>query len=114
LASDRNRSIGDTLSEESLSASWSAGDLSIGFCRFFILLDQLSVGQPPSSNRRYHLSEPTAVVLFAFVKPKGLLIEIGVKVSRVNADIGTFAGPLQETPEVFNIVGMDVAIHEFR
>jgi hypothetical protein len=84
LAKDVNRSSGVALSETSeLAASLSR--FSLGFGRFAILSDQLRIGQPP----------------------EGLLVEIGVEVSLIDADIGSFQHTLEQTPIIFGAVYVD-------
>jgi hypothetical protein len=46
------------------------------------------------------------------VEPKGLLVEIGVEVNRVNADVGSLKGALQEAPEVLDAVRVYVVANE--
>jgi hypothetical protein len=50
--------------------------------------------------------------VFTLVEPEGWLIEIGVQVDGINADVGSLEGPLQQGPKVLDAVGVDVAIDE--
>jgi hypothetical protein len=96
LANDLNLSSGAALSATSALAASLTG-FSAGKCWRAILPDQLRVGQSPSGDGRCHLAESSAIVVFALVEPEGLLVEIGIKVYRINADVGSFEGPLQQT-----------------
>jgi hypothetical protein len=50
--------------------------------------------------------------VLTLIEPKGLLIEIGVKVNWVNADVGSLERPLQEAPEVLDAVGVYAVANE--
>ena len=70
------------------------------------------ISQPLSGDRRYRLSEPSAVIIGTLVEPESLFVEIPVKMNRINADVGSLEGAFQEAPKVLNIVRMDVIAHE--
>ena len=101
-ARDLNRSIDEAELALSADATASAAFLSffsvrVRFC--VILSGQFCVGQTPPCDGRCHLSEPSAIVVFALVEPEGLFVEIGVKMNRVNADIGSLESPFEQTPK---------------
>src|SRR5690349_17133205 len=48
----------------------------------------------------------------SLVEPKSLLVEIPVKMRRVNTDISALEGSLQETPEILDVVGVNVAANK--
>ena len=50
--------------------------------------------------------------MFALVEPEGLFVEIGVKVNRINADVGSLESPFEQAPKILNVVSVDVAMHE--
>jgi hypothetical protein len=53
--------------------------------------------------------EPSRIGVVAFVESERLLIEVSEQVKRLNADIGSSDSPLQQGPEVFKSVGVDMA-----
>ena len=42
-----------------------------------------------------------------------MLIEVAEQMERLNADIGALDPALEQTPEVFHCVGVDVSVHVF-
>jgi hypothetical protein len=50
---------------------------------------QFAVGKSLTRNRRYHLPEPPAVLVIAFIESERLLVQIPAEMRRVNADIGS-------------------------
>jgi hypothetical protein len=78
-----------------------------------ILSSQLLVRQPLSSDRRTDLPKPLAILVFPFIEPESLFVQVPAQMRRVNTHIGALKGPLQETPEILDIVGMNVTPHEF-
>jgi hypothetical protein len=105
-----NRSF--ALAPSGIGFASSSPRFSVRFRLCSILPDQLHIGQPLSGNRRYHLSEPTAVVVFAFVEPEGLFVEIPIKMDWVNADVGSLKGAFQKAPEILDVVSVDVVAHK--
>ena len=60
------------------------------------------------------LEEPARVIVFPLVKPERLLIQVSEQMKRFNADIGSANPALEQAPEVFQPVGVDVAANVFR
>lgn len=77
-----------------------------------ILPRQICVSQPPPGDGRCHFAEPDAIVVFAFIEPEDLFVEICIKVNRVNADVGSLEGPFKQAPKILDIVGVNVAAYE--
>jgi S-adenosylmethionine hydrolase len=55
--------------------------------------------------------ETLAVGSLAAVKPERLLIKVTKQVERFNADIGSFDGPLQKRPEIFDPISVNQAVN---
>jgi hypothetical protein len=53
------------------------------------------------------------VVIASLIEPEGLFVQIPAQMYRIDRDIGPLEGPLQEAPEILNVVGVGVAVHEF-
>src|SRR6202040_446627 len=77
-----------------------------------ILSDQPRICQPLAGDRRAHLAEPSTIVALSLVEPEGLLVEVPTQVRRINTDVSPFEGTFQETPEIFDIIGMDLSANE--
>jgi hypothetical protein len=71
--------------------------------------DKGLVGQPFSYNAVADLVEAVGIGALSSIVPERFFIEISKQVKRLNTDIGTLDGPLQEAPEILNSVGMDFA-----
>src|SRR5205823_1726028 len=69
---------------------------------------QIAVGDAPSHNIGQYADESRAIVAGALIEAAHLLIHIAEQVERVHADVGAFDRPLQQAPEVFQAVGMDL------
>jgi len=74
---------------------------------------QLAVGDAPSDNTRERTHEPFPVVALALIEAAHLLVNIPEQVERVNADVGPFDRPLEQRPEVFEAIGVDLPAHIF-
>ena len=63
--------------------------------------------------RLEHLFEriPEEVRILAIVETPCLLIEVTKQVVRFDAHVGTTDATLEQTPEVFKPVGVDVSVH---
>jgi hypothetical protein len=69
------------------------------------------IGQTFASNRGHKTLEASAVVgVFAVVVTKHLLGDVSVQVERLDRDVSTTEGALQETPEVLDTVCVDVTV----
>jgi hypothetical protein len=76
--------------------------------RVGILASQFTVGDALSGDLRHGESEALGVVgVQAVIKTKGLFVHIAKQMKRLNRNVGSAQGPLQEAPEVFQPVGMD-------
>jgi len=83
--------------------SWNRGNL-------FCLADELLVGHAPSDNLLHRCNEPLGVRQFPIVEPERLLVQIPEQMERFDAHVRPLDATLQETPEVFHAVGVDLAI----
>src|ERR1022692_676370 len=77
------------------------------------LAGQLIVGQAPSNNVPNRDIQSFRIGHAAVVKAVCLLIEVAEKVEGLDADVGASDGPLEQAPEVFQPVGVNVAAHVF-
>lgn len=77
--------------------------------RALTIRGQCQVGETAAHDASDGFQEATLIVVFAFVEPEGLFVQIAEKVFRVHADIGAFQSPFEKCPEVFETVGMNVA-----
>src|ERR1035441_2527015 len=75
------------------------------------LAGQLLVGDSASDNLFHYSNETLRVRGLAVVVAKCLFIDIAEQVERLNADVRAMQATLQETPEVFHRVGVDLAVH---
>src|SRR5712664_4380539 len=69
---------------------------------------QVAVGHAPSNDIGQDAHEPRAVVTLALVEAAHLLVNIPEQMERVNGNVGAFDRSLQERPEVFQAVGVDL------
>ena len=87
------------------------------FCRFPLLPDQLLVGETLSYDLGKNGFESKEVARlpgnagFAVVKAKSLFVNVAEQVEGLNADIGAMDATLQETPEVFRSVGVNLPVN---
>src|SRR6266849_3319264 len=75
-----------------------------------LLRDQFRVSQTFSHYASQCLNESTLVIIFAFVKPKCLLVEIPKQMKRLDVDVSSMKGTFQKRPEVFQSVRVDMAL----
>src|SRR5437773_2309286 len=75
------------------------------------LRGELLVGEPPARDRIQSVYEAFATRLLASIEPECLLVEVAEEVERLDAHIRPPDGPLEEPPEIFHAVHMDVAVH---
>src|SRR6266513_5305781 len=75
----------------------------------FLLADKLRVSETFSDYSGNNFHEPASVVVFALVEPKRLFVQISEQVERLNAHVCPFDSALQERPEVFQPVCVDMA-----
>jgi hypothetical protein len=73
--------------------------------------NQLLVGEALADNRAADALEPTRIVGLAVVVAEGLLIEIAEQVERLNADVGSLDGSLEQAPEILQTVGVDATVN---
>jgi hypothetical protein len=64
-----------------------------------------------ASKNRNRFHEPISVSSLGCVESRSLFIEITEKVKRFYRNVGAWNGPLQQTPEVFNAVRVNVTIN---
>lgn len=82
---------------------------NLGKPRTRSLAGQLSIGKPFAENAFNSANEPGGVAGLPVVIAIGLLIKVSEQVERLNADVSSLDGPLQETPEVLNPIGVNLA-----
>ncbi len=88
-----------------------------GSFRFFILLRrQFSVGETLADNLRAQKTEAVAIVhrvilWGAIVEPEALLIQVPEQMEWFNAHISSIQSTLQQRPEIFNSVCVNLAAH---
>src|SRR5437773_12535417 len=72
----------------------------------------LLVGQAATFNLTHCLSESVRVVFLSpIVVAKRLFVKVAEQVKRLNTDVGSMKGTLQEAPEILHRVGMNRAVH---
>jgi len=101
-----------------LPASPAVGGLSAFLCLPFLRLRrnrprELFVCEPFTGDAIHHPMESAGIIGFAGIVAVGFLVEIPEEVKRLNADVGSFDGPLQEAPEILNAVGVNPATNVF-
>ncbi len=78
------------------------------------LASQFGVSQTLVEHLAYEFATSLPIAIrFAIVEPKGLLIQIAEQMEGFDADIGSFQAPLQQIPEAFQIVSVDIAVNVF-
>ena len=65
------------------------------------MADELLVGESLSDDADDRLEKPALVVIFPFVEPERLLVQVAKKVEGFDADIRALDRPLEQRPEVF-------------
>lgn len=73
--------------------------------------DQLFVGDPLPGHAAEHFYEAVTILTLAGIVTEDLLVDVGHKVLRVHANVGAGQRALQERPEVFQTVSVDVTAH---
>lgn len=81
--------------------------------RVDILTDQLTIDQATTRNRCQGNGETVSIIGLAIVETERLFIEVAEQMERFNAHISPLEPTLEQAPEVFNGVGVDVAAHIF-
>jgi hypothetical protein len=66
------------------------------------------VGEPLADDASSGVQESSAVLNLTSVEPEGLLVQITEEMEGLNTHIGTLDRPLEQTPEVFQAVGVDL------
>src|ERR1017187_3107162 len=78
----------------------------------FYLAGKLGIGETLPDDLLYRQSEPLGIVHFLpGVVAECLFIDVTEQVKGFHADVGPVQATLQETPEVFHCVRVNVAIH---
>src|SRR5438034_10051772 len=54
--------------------------------------------------------EASLVVVFSFIEAKGLFIQVSEQMKGFDVHVGSFQGALEQAPEVFQTVRMDVTL----
>ena len=76
------------------------------------LASYFRIGQALSDDVRGNVLETKSIVSqFPKVIPENLLIQIPEEMERLHADIGAFQLALEQAPEVFHSVGMNLSIN---
>ena len=71
---------------------------------------QLPIGQPPPVNPFAGKQESICVGSAALVESERLFVEIPEQVERLNADVGSSDGALEQAPEIFKAVRVNIAL----
>jgi len=74
------------------------------------LAGEFRIGQPFADNLTDANIETLRIGHLAIVEPESLLIDVAKQMEWFDADVGAVQLPLNETPEVFHAVSVDVAI----
>jgi hypothetical protein len=67
------------------------------------------VGEPLASDGVGYFDEPLSIGGLAGIEPETFFVQVPKEVERFNVDIGSCDSALQETPEVFNTIGVYLA-----
>lgn len=81
--------------------------------RFISLAGQFHVGQTLADDLTNADIKPLGISHFTIIKSECLLVDIPKQVKRLDADVGTVQTALQEAPEVFHCIGVNVAVYVF-
>src|SRR6266700_112774 len=82
--------------------------------RFSHLAGEFGVSEPLAHDLRDGQSESVSVLHpLTIVVPKRLLVDVPEKVERLDTDVGAVKPALQEAPEIFHCVRVNVAVHVF-
>src|SRR6266566_201001 len=87
--------------------------LALRRSRAQIRAGQVAVGDAPSYDVGQYADKPRAVVAGALVEAAHLLVNIPEQMERVNGNVGAFDRPLEQRPELFQTVGVDLPAHVF-
>ena len=71
--------------------------------------NELIIGQPLANNPINHRLEAVSIVSLSSVEAESLFVKIANQVERFNIDVSSFDCSLQETPEVFNAIGVNMS-----
>src|SRR6266576_3846766 len=74
-------------------------------CEAQVCASQVAVGEAAVHDGAHHIYEAASVI-----EPMDLFVKVRGDVERVNADVGALDGALQERPEVFKTVGVDLPL----
>src|SRR5271157_2681698 len=78
--------------------------------RFSYLAGEFRIGEPLADDLTNANIEALGIGHLAVVESKRLLVNVAEQVERLNTDVGSMQATLQETPEVFHHIGMNVAV----
>jgi hypothetical protein len=70
---------------------------------------QFFVGEPLAGDSVSYFSEPLSIGSLASIETETFFVQIPEKMERLDVDVGSLDGPLQEAPEVLNAVGVNLA-----
>ncbi len=73
--------------------------------------DQVAVGEALVHDGPQHVHKPASIIKAPVIEPMDLFGKVRGNVERVNAHVGAFDGALQERPEVFEAVGVNLPLH---
>jgi hypothetical protein len=77
---------------------------------FTTLTRQIYITETLSHNAFNRLHESTRIVVFALIEAKCLLVQIPEQMKRLAINIGAFDAALEQAPEIFKSVGVNVAL----
>lgn len=78
-----------------------------------IRASQIAVCDAAAHDISQYAHEPAAIGALSLIEAAHLFVNIAKQVERINADVGAFDRPLEQRPEVFQSVGMDLPAHVF-
>ncbi len=92
--------------------SVSLGPDALGWRETLRIPSQLLIGQASASHAAQDFREPASITraMLALVIAECLFIQIAEQVKRLDADLGSLQAALQERPEVFDAVSVDVSL----
>jgi len=75
------------------------------------ITNQALVRHAPSHDSPQDFDKPLGVCRLARVEPEGFLVQVSEQVKRLDADVRALDRPLEQGPEVFEPIGVDVPAH---
>jgi hypothetical protein len=90
------------------------GNVLVGIRFFPHLAGDFGKGQTLPNNARSEFAEAVTVIhILPIVEPKSLFIDVAEQVEGLNANVGSTETALQETPEVFHAVRVNISANVF-